>query len=616
MQAEKKQIADRIKAFSEILKQKGIDAYIIPTDDFHGSEYVGSYFKCRTYMSGFTGSAGTLIVFADGLAGLYTDGRYFIQAESELAHTGITLYKSGQKGVKPLKSLLADTVKDGGVIGFDGRVMSIQAVEQIKREFLQEKKTVHFSYKEDLVDSIWKERPALSEEPVFVLSESYAGKSAASKIEDVRKLMQEKEVDYLLLSSLDDIAWLLNIRSDDVAYNPVMLGYLLLGKEDGILFSSLKKRADSDKAAGHIKALGIKMQSYDECYKHLASMEGSKIWLDQNSVNFALYQAGNKNAYFFAPNPTILMKAVKNKTEIANMKMAHQKDGVAVTKYLYWLKHLPADSKGRLWDNGEVVTEIYAAEKLESFRRMGQNYLGQSFDPIVAAGAHGAIVHYSASEETDAPLTIDSFVLHDTGGQYLEGTTDITRTVCIGEASKEMKRHFTLVLKGNLRLMDTVFLKGVRGENLDAIARQPLWKEYLNFNHGTGHGVGYLLNVHEGPNHIRFHITDAYRPENSAVFTEGMITSNEPGLYLENQYGIRHENLILCVKKEENEYGTFLGFEPLTLVPFDLDGIDVKMLTKEEKDILNQYHKLVYDSIAGDLSKEEAKWLLYETREI
>lgn len=616
MQASKTDIKNRIKQLTQILKERGIDAYLVPTDDFHGSEYVGSYFKCREFMSGFTGSAGTLVVFQDGSVGLYTDGRYFIQARQELSGTGITLYKMGEPGVKPLPQLLAQKLPDGCLIGFDGRVMTVMQVTQIENSFAQANKTVQFSYEEDLVGLIWDERPNLPAEPVFVLEETYAGKSAKEKLSDIRCEMKKKGAEVLLLSALDEIAWLLNIRSSDVDYNPVMLGYMCIEEETCTLYSSILERKQSEEAVRSLKALGVLLKPYDAVYDAMASMRGKTIFLDKANTNFALLRSATDNQLIFGCSPVTLHKAVKNDIEVANMRLAHEKDGVAVTKYLYWLKHLPADSKGRLTDAGETVTERFAAAKLDSFRRMGQHYFGQSFEPIVAAGPHGAIVHYSADEETDAPLTIDSFVLHDTGGQYLEGTTDITRTVCLGSVTDEMKRHFTLVLKGHLRLMSAIFLKGVRGENLDILAREPLWKEALNFNHGTGHGVGYLLNVHEGPNHIRYRIPDTFEPSQSAEFAAGMITSNEPGLYLQGEYGIRHENLMLCVEHEKNEYGQFLAFETLTLVPFDLEAIDDALLDREEKDMLNAYHKRVYEIIGPQLTQAEREWLLEVTAAI
>lgn len=593
------QIEERIKALRQLMQERKIDAYLIPTGDFHESEYVGDYFKCRAFMSGFTGSAGTLVVCAHGQAGLWTDGRYFLQAAQQLEGTGITLFKMGEKDVPSIPAFLNQVLKTGDCLGFDGRVVSFREVEEIREAFGEKQVQLHVT--EDLVDLIWKDRPALSKEPIWILSEKYAGKSRSKKLFEVRKSLADTKADYLILTSLDDIAWLLNLRGGDVAYNPVFLAFLKVSKEECVLYSFLEDEAVKEV----LQKDGISFADYDAIYEDVSKLKG-RIWLDEKRVNCALCEAVSEEAeIYWAENPTLLPKAIKNPVEVKNERLAHVKDGVAVTKFLYWLKTAE-----------DVVTEIGVAEKLETFRQKQEHYLGQSFDPIAAFGSHGAIVHYSATEESDVALSKGSFLLLDTGGQYLEGTTDITRTVCIGEVSAEAKRYYTLVLKGNLHLLNAVFMKGARGANLDVLAREPLWREGLDYNHGTGHGVGFLLNVHESPNNFRFRIPKNLDNFESAVMEPGMITSDEPGLYLAGKYGIRLENLIVCVTDRDTEFGSFLKFEPLTLVPFDREAIDTDLLTQEEKDWLNAYHKQVYDTIAPSLTEEEQRWLGEVTAEI
>lgn len=601
-------IRERIKALQELMRERGIDQYVIPSDDYHSSEYVHEYFKCREYMSGFTGSAGTLIVSKDG-AGLWTDGRYFLQAEEQLKGSGIVLYRSGEKGVPTIKEYLTDALADGGVLGFDGRVITKSFVDRLFASLDERKRgasdSVTLHYDEDLVGKVWKDRPALAAEPAYELDVCYTGESRADKLARVRAELAKREADCLILTSLDDIAWLLNIRGGDVAYNPVVRSYLLLEKAGGILY--VDQKACPPELIASLKNDNIVIKDYHAIYDDVRALDdGAVVQWDEQVVNYALIQKLNPGCTVNPhENPTLLFKACKNPTEVENMRKAHIKDGVALCKFLCWLdKAVPEGN----------VTELSAAEKLEEFRCEQENYRGQSFEPIIGYGAHGAIIHYSATEESSVTLKPEGFVLMDTGGQYLEGTTDVTRTVALGELTDEQKKHFTAVLKGNLNLASAVFMEGTTGLNLDFLARKALWEMGLDYRHGTGHGVGYFLNVHEGPNGFRLKAVTGR--ETKTPFVEGMITSDEPGVYFDGQYGIRLENLIVCCKDRMTEYGQLMRHEYLTMAPFDLRAVEPSMLTEEEKTALNAYHKKIYDTISPMLNKEEQEWLAQATAKV
>jgi len=595
-------IRERIAALREEMKKAGITAYMVPTSDFHGSEYVGAYFKCRAFLSGFTGSAGTLVVMQD-MAGLWTDGRYFLQAEEQLKDTGITLYKMEEEGVPTVREFLVNKLEKGQTLGFDGRVVNAKEAEEFSTEL--EKKGAFICYEIDLVDKIWAERPELSKEPVMVLDVKYAGKSREEKIAEIRKKMEKENADTFILTSLDDIAWLLNIRGNDVKCNPVVLSYLVMTKDNIVLFAN--RKAFSEAVEEELAKAGVSLQNYHEIYAYIKAIPaGRRVFLDKKKTNYAVVKSLlNGVEMIDKTNLTLLPKAIKNSVEMENIRKAHKKDGVAVIKFIYWLKTKVAE---------ETITELSAAAKLEEFRGEQEHYMGPSFTPIIGYGPHGAIVHYSATEDSNCQIKPKGFVLLDTGGQYLEGTTDITRTVALGPVTEEEKKYFTLVLKGNLNLSAAKFLYGCRGVNLDYLARSPLWEIGMNFNHGTGHGVGYFLNVHEAPNGFRYKLNKG--KNESAVFEEGMLTSNEPGLYLEGKFGIRHENLMLCVKDEKNSYGQFMRFDTVTMVPFDLDAIEPSLLNEREKRLLNQYHKTVYAKISPYLDGEIKEWLKEATREI
>ena len=594
-------IKQKLNALRILMKEKKIDAYLVATDDFHGSEYVGDYFKCRKYITGFTGSAGTAIITQD-MAGLWTDGRYFIQAADQLRDTTIELFKSGEPGVPTMHQFLNDKLEEGMCLGFDGRTVSAREAEELQ-ELLQEKH-ITFSVNDDLIGEIWEDRPALSCEPVMELDIRWTGKSRADKIAEIREQMKAKEADTFILTSLDDIAWLLNIRGNDIHCCPVVLSYLVMMENELRLYANAA--AFSEEIRSNLEADGVKIYPYDDVYSYVQTISSDKkVLLSRANVNSRLVSnIPSEVTILDEPNLTLLPKAVKNKTEMENERIAHIKDGIAVTKFIHWLKKNVTRT---------TITELSAAEKLYQFRSEQEHFLGDSFDPIIAYGTHAAIVHYSATEATDIPLAARGMVLADTGGHYLEGTTDITRTIVLGPVTAKEKKFFTAVLRGNLNLAAAKFKYGCTGLNLDYLARGPLWELGEDYNHGTGHGVGYLLNVHEGPNSFRW----KNLPGNPApVLEEGMITSDEPGYYLENEFGIRHENLVLCKKAEKTSFGQFMCFEPLTMVPFDLEGINPEEMTERERKLLNDYHQKVYTTISPYLDEEEKEWLKQATREI
>ena len=595
-------IPERLAALRSLMKEHKVDAYLLPTDDFHCSEYVGEYFKCRKYITGFTGSAGTAVI-TQKEAGLWTDGRYFIQAAAQLQETGVTLFKIGEEGVPTIEEYLEKNMTDGQCLGFDGRTLTAAKGEELEKQMTR--KGVSIACHMDLVGEIWKDRPALSCESAWSVDLKYVGKPRNEKIAAIRKSMAEKKADYFLLTSLDDIAWLLNIRGNDVRCNPVLLSYLVMTQSQVLLFA--QQDAFSEELQAELKQDGVTLRPYNDIYTFVTTIpEGKSVLLDPSSANYTLKKSLSKDVHIIEDtNPTLLPKAIKNGVEVANMKKAHIKDGAAVCRFIFWLKQ----NVGKT-----VITELSAAEKLEEFRRMGDHYLGPSFEPIISYGAHAAIVHYSATPETDIPLQPKGMLLADTGGQYLEGTTDITRTIVLGELTDKEKEFFTRVLRGNLNLAAARFPHGVTGKNLDYLARSPLWEVRADYNHGTGHGVGFLLNVHEGPNNINWKV----RPggKEPCVLEEGMITSDEPGFYVEGQFGIRHENLIVCEKADKNLFGQFMKFEPLTLVPFDLDAVVPELMSDRERRLLNDYHRTVYEKVSPLLDGAEKEWLREATREI
>lgn len=592
-------VTERIQRLREKMAEHQMDAYLVPTSDFHESEYVGEYFACRKYITGFTGSAGQAVITKDWV-GLWTDGRYFVQASAELAGSGVELMKMGEPGVPTVETYLQQHLPEGGVLGFDGRVINSMMGERLRDLLGANRVSVESGY--DLVGEIWEDRPELSSEPIWVLDEKYAGKSAKEKIADLRAQMERAGADTHILTTLDDIAWLLNIRGNDIPCNPVVLSYLAVTKTDLILFIDAK--AVSDEVREYLSAQGVKTQPYDAIYEYVRQIHYARVLLEKAKANDAILNGlDDTNKVIDQMNPTVMAKAVKNPTEIENMKKAHILDGVAMTKFIYWLKK----NVGKI-----PMTEYSVSDYLEELRKE-QGALDLSFTTISAYGANAAMCHYHALPETCVDLHPEGLYLVDSGGQYLEGTTDITRTVALGPVTEEAKKHYTLVLISMLRLAHTTFIQGASGMTIDYVAREPFWKEGLDFNHGTGHGVGYLLNVHERPVGIRSRVAAGRRPE-VVPFMPGMVCSDEPGLYIEGKHGIRTENLMYCLKKNKTDFGQFLGFEYLTWVPIDLEPVEVSMMTDEDLGFLNEYHQTVYEKISPYLSGDELEWLHQVTR--
>ena len=595
-------IPERLTALREEMKRRNIDIYVVPTADFHESEYVGEHFKARKFITGFTGSAGTAVITLKE-AGLWTDGRYFVQAEKQLEGSTVTLYRMAEEGVPSVEEFVKDKLPQGGCIGFDGRTVNGAWGEKFAA--IAEEKGGSLSVGEDLINLIWTDRPELSKAPLFILEEKYSGKSTAEKIKDVRAKMAEEGADVHILTSLCDIAWLLNIRGGDIQSVPVVLSYLVLTKDQCIWF--LQEEVVDDTIRAYLKENHIETRPYDDIYTYVPTIpESAVVLMNKSSVNYRICSELNKNIQVInKPNPTELMKAIKNPVEVDNTRLAHVKDGVAVTKFMYWLK----TNIGKI-----PMTEISASDYLEARRREQENFIDLSFTPISAYGANAAMMHYSATPESNTELKPEGFLLVDSGGHYYEGTTDITRTFVLGPISDEMKQHFTAVCRSNMKLANAKFLYGACGLNLDILARGPLWDMGIDYKCGTGHGVGYILNVHEGPNGFRWKIV----PErhDSGVLEEGMITTDEPGVYLEGKYGIRTENELVCHKAEKNEYGQFMEFENITYAPIDLDGIDPEQMSLREKRMLNDYHKKVYEVLSPYMTEEENEWLKKYTRAI
>ncbi len=613
-------VTERLSTLRREMERMGIDIYIVPSSDYHQSEYVGGYFKSREYITGFTGSAGTAVITGEK-AGLWTDGRYFIQAEEELASVPVTLYRSGEPDTDTICQFLEKELPSGGVIGFDGRTVGVNEGKRYAR--IADERSGRIECHTDLIGLIWDDRPDLPNSPVFSLGVEYTGETAASKLARVRAKMEEAGADVHLLSSLDDIAWLLNIRGRDIAYCPLVLSYLLIYEGHAELFARQEKF--SADIIRQLENEHICLRPYENIYSAVGSLpEGARLLLDPDRVNYTLYQSIPGGVEVVEKeNPEVLMKCIKNDTEIANIREAHLKDAVAHTRFMRWLKTSVQSSGQEMGgsrkqilkdpDNpAAAVTEISAAAKLEEFRAQQDGYLMASFAPISAFAEHGAIVHYSATKESDAVLSSGRMLLTDTGGHYWEGSTDITRTVALGEVTLREKEDFTLVARAMLHLMNAVFLHGCSGANLDCIAREIFWKERVNFNHGTGHGVGYLLNVHEPPVSFKWKEGEAPAP----VLEKNMIITDEPGIYIEDSHGVRLENELLVCMDEKNIYGQFMHFEPLTFVPLDLDAILPEKMTKEERDMLNAYHHSVYEKVSPFLDEEERAWLSACTRPI
>lgn len=598
---ENEQVTKRLSALRKAMEENKVDYYMITSADCHGSEYVHKHFRARAYFSGFTGSNGTLLVGKKSAA-LWTDGRYFLQAEEQLAGTGIELMRMEEKGVPEIEEYLQVKLQKGEFLGFDGDCVS---AEQGKRlEKICEEKGAAVSFERGLADIAWENRPARPANPVWELSEEYAGESCGDKLKEVRCILEKEGMDYLFLSSLDDIMWLFNLRGADIACNPVALSYAFVGRDECTLF--LQKKAAQGLS---LERFGVTIEEYDKVFdwisQKLNKVRGKKVTSPGGYLSHRMRKLlSGKSELILRESPTELLKAIKNETELSCSREAYLKDSAALCKFIYWLKN----HVGK-----EEITEISAADKLEEFRRQISGFLDISFATICGYADNGAIVHYSATEETDRRLTKKGMVLVDSGGQYMGGTTDVTRTIVLGEVSEEEKRIFSLVSAAMLRLAEASFPEGATGRNLDILAREELWKAHLDYRHGTGHGIGYILNVHEGPQRISWQ----YRKEaKEYALRAGMLISDEPGMYFAGKFGVRTENILEVVKEEENEYGTFLGFRHLTLVPIDKEALDKRFLTSEDAERINRYHKLVREKVLPLLEQEEKEWLLEATKEL
>ena len=595
-------IKQRIENIRDLMKEKNIYAYIVPSSDYHQSEYVGDYFKSREFMSGFTGSAGTLIISMDE-AGLWTDGRYFIQAENELKDSGIKLFKMGEEGVPTIEEYLLEKLPKNSTLGFDGRVMSVKEGQSLANKLAFQ--GINIEYKYDLVNDIWEDRCSLPTEKAFLLGIEYSGESFSDKLSRIRAVMKAKKATTHILASLDDIAWLFNIRGRDVKSNPVVLSYAVISIDSVYLFIDKNKIGEDIRA--ELSKENVQIKGYEEVYEFIKKIEENEVVLiDTSKVNYAIYNNIPSNVQKIEErNPSILFKSIKNEIELKNIRNSHIKDGVAFTKFMYWLKN----------NIGKIeITEISATQKLEEFRREQDKFIEPSFSTIAAYKDHAAMMHYSATEESNYKLEPRDLFLVDSGGQYFDGTTDITRTIALGPIPENVRKDFTNVVRGMIRLSKAKFLYGCRGYNLDILARGPLWEEGIDYKCGTGHGIGFVLNVHEGPNGFRWKVREDI--DDTCILEEGMVTTNEPGVYVENSHGIRIENEIVVRKAEKNEYGQFMDFEVITFAPIDLDAIDESLILKDEKVYLNNYHKQVYDKISPYLNEEEKQWLKTYTREI
>jgi len=563
--------------------EKGLDAYVIYSGDAHQSEYVADYWLTRVWISGFAGSAGTVVVTANE-AGLWTDGRYFIQAEKELAGSGIDLFKMGEPDVPKYEEFLADKLPQNGKLGFDGRVLSASAFETLKANLAH--KQISFCYNEDIAGDLWADRPSPPTGKAFAHDIKFAGKTSAQKLAEVRAEMQKKRADVYIATALDDIAWLTNTRGTDVAKTPVTIAYSLITMDDAFLFIDDKKITD-------ISLPDFNIQPYDAVFDYVVKYSAGKTLLYyDNGISVSLFEAIPKDTKA-VKSPSIIagLKAIKNEVEIKNLHNAFTKDGVVMVKFFKWLEEC-----------NDLPDEVGIQNKLSELRIQQKDCLGDSFSTIAAYGKNAALPHYSPKPGACSQVKPEGLLLVDTGSQYLDGTTDITRTVVMGNITDEMRKDFTLVLKAHIGLSKAKFAQGVAGCHIDAIARQHMWEAGADYKHGTGHGIGFCLGVHEGPHNVGLNF-------NETKLAPGMLISNEPGLYKVGRHGVRTETVVLVKELEKNEHGTFLGFETLTLFPYDLRAVDMDMLTQGEKDYINSYHSRVYDTLLPHLSVDEAEWL-------
>lgn len=592
---------NRVAALLEKMAEAGVDYYVIPTADFHNSEYVSDYFKVREYISGFTGSNGTLVINKEQ-SGLWTDGRYFVQAEKELQGSGIKLFRMAEEGVPTIPEYLEQNVKNGDTVAFDGRVVEAGFGKELEQRF--HGKQINMKIDSDLADSVWIDRPKMPASKIWVVPENLIGKNLKDKMSEVRCMMKKEGAEQFLLTKLDDIMWLYNIRANDIDFNPVALAYTFITQKESILF--VQKPAVTDELITYLQNNDVILRDYDEINEFLKDYSYTGLTLlNENSTNYLLYKIlEDKSGMVDAENPTTELKAIKTETELENIRDIYIKDSAVLTKFLRWMK---------LNVEKEDMTEISVAQKLDHMRSELEGFLDLSFPTISAYEDNAAMVHYEPSEEHPKKIEARGLFLVDSGGQYMQGTTDVTRTIALGALTEDMKKHFSKTAAGMLRLAHTKFLYGCTGKNVDIMAREPLWECNIDYKHGTGHGIGYILNVHEGPQNVRWKYMDSQR---EALLEAGMIVSDEPGVYIENSHGIRIENILEIVNETKNGDGQFMGFRMLTYVPIDLDAIDSKYLEQSDIDKLNAYHAAVFEIISPFMNKEELEWLKHATRRI
>lgn len=589
-------IRERISRLRKYLVAQELDAFIVPSSDAHISEYTAKHWQSRTWISGFTGSAGSVAVTMNR-AGLWTDSRYFLQAETELEETSMELFRMGNPETPDMLAFLMDELPEGAIVGIDGSVFTINEVRRIGATLA--KKGIALDTSHDPFAEVWIDRPALPNDPIFELPDIFTGELPTSKIDRISTILHKEGVDCTILTALDEIAWTFNIRGTDVECNPVAVSYAFVSKEESILFIGLDKLTEELRETLH--AQNISFADYHKFSSYLSKLDGKSMLVDPNKTNFALYEAISPECKVVeAPSPVALLKSQKNETEVNGFRNALLKDGVALTRFFIWLD--------QNIDSGEL-TEYTIGEKLLQFREDQELFFGESFSTIAGFKGNGAIVHYRAEEESASTISRESFLLLDSGGQYFDGTTDITRTVALGPISEQQRLDYTLVLKGHINIATCRFPEGTRGSQIDILARKAMWDRGMNYGHGTGHGIGHFLNVHEGPQSIRM-------DENPTKLMEGMILSNEPGMYRAAEYGIRIENLILVREEEITPFGRFFGFETLTLFPIETKALELSLMSVEEISWLNDYHQMVFEKLAPSLSPDEVSWLKEKTQAI
>jgi Xaa-Pro aminopeptidase len=589
-------IKDKLEIFRTEMKKHNLAAYIIPSSDAHISEYTADCWKSIEWISGFTGEAATVVI-TESSANLWVDSRFFIQAEKQIAGTEFILHKLKMPGVKDFPDWILDNISSSTMIGIDGYVFQVNSAKNIER--ILKNKNMVLVYEFDIPGLLWQNRPDIPQNNIFLHDEKYSGASAKDKIEQVRKKMIALGADVHLIATLDDTAWIFNIRGNDIECNPTPIAYSVIERDKALLFISGTKVPDDVRR--YLINSGVEIHDYFKIENYIKSLDGVKLLLDPARMNYKLYKIITKNVKIIEQmNPSTKLKAIKNTVEIEGMRNALRRDGVAMLKFFHWLEN----SIGK-----ETITEVSTAEKMRNFRAQSDMYLGESFETITAYKANGAIVHYTANKENNAELEPDGFFLTDSGGQYYDGTTDITRMIHFSEPTEEEKLDYTNILRGVIELSMAKFPKNTRGAQLDVLARQFLWKSSQNYMHGTGHGVGCFLNVHEGPQSIRME-------DNPVVLEPGMMITNEPGLYKENKYGIRIENIIMVTEDKTSEFGDFFKFETLTLCPIDKKAVNLHLMTAEQIKWLNDYHIRVREELEPLLDSTLKEYLYEKTKAI